>query len=218
PSYLLLGSLDAARYQMAAEGKALMSRALELANHARQKIEQLPKLKVLNSDDYTRLTVDISRLGITGFDADEILHTKHGVTCELPTLRTLTFIISLGNIPADIHQLIQGLTQLAKSHHSTQPTLSAPLPFSRSPIHHSSLLTSPRQTFFAPKHPLPLKRAIGKTCAETITPYPPGIPLLLPGETITERAIAHLQTLKAAGSPITGPADPTLQTLLTLAT
>lgn len=213
PSYLLLGSLDAARYQMATEGKELMSRTLKLANHAHREIEKLSGLNVLDSDDRTRLSVDISPLGITGFAADEILHTKYSVTCELPALRTLTFVISLGNTAEDINQLIQGFTDLSSqystNHHSQQHPLFPHFP--TPPFVHS-----PRQTFFAPKQPLLLQNAIGKTCAETITPYPPGIPLLLPGETITEGAIAHLQILKAAGNPITGPADPTLQTLLTL--
>ena len=221
PSYLLLGSLDAARHQMATTGKALMSRTLALANHAHQEIDQLPGLKVLDAGDRTRLTVSTSQLGITGFEADEILHTQHSITCELPALRTLTFIISLGNTPGDINRLIQGLTTLSKqfSHRQTPTSIQHPIPLSPyPPIPQlpSGVEATPRQTFFAPKQSLPLERAIGKTCAETITPYPPGIPLLLPGETITASAIAHLQTLKTAGNPITGPADPTLQTILTV--
>ncbi len=220
PSYLLLGSLDAARYQMATTGKELMSKTLEIANYARQKIKQLCGLNVLDSDDRTRLTVSVSQLGITGFEADEILHRQHSVTCELPTLRALTFIISLGNTPKDIEQLIEGFTALCKQFSTDrqsqdrQSQQSKLEPYSPSPT--PPLPHSPRQTFFAAKQPLPLQDAIGKICAETITPYPPGIPLLLPGEPISERAIAHLQSLKAAGNPITGNADPTLQTILTL--
>ncbi len=215
PSYLLLGSLDAARYQMATLGKELMSKTLEMSNHAHREIKKLSGLNVLDSDDRTRLSVDVSPLGITGFDADEILHKKYGVTCELPALRTLTFIISLGNTPKDIDQLIWGFTDLSnqypRNHKPQQLKLEPYSPSPTPPLPHS-----PRQAFFAPKQPLPLKNAIGKICAETITPYPPGIPLLLPGETITESAIAQLQTLKNAGSSITGNTDPTLQTILTL--
>ncbi|MGB3787683.1 MAG: aminotransferase class I/II-fold pyridoxal phosphate-dependent enzyme, partial [Phormidesmis sp.] len=220
PSYLLLGSLDAARYQMATAGKELMSKTLAMADRAHQEIKKLSGLNVLKSDDRTRLSVDVSPLGITGFDADEILHKKHGVTCELPDLHTLTFIISLGNTPKDIDQLIWGFTDLSNQSLSNQyprnrkPQQRRLEPYSPSRI--PPLAHSPRQAFFAPKQPLPLKDAIGKICAETITPYPPGIPLLLPGETITESAIAQLQTLKNAGSSITGNTDPTLQTILTL--
>ncbi len=217
PSYLLLGSLDAARYQMATAGKELMSKTLEMSNRAYREIEKLSRLNICKSDDPTRLSVDVSPLGITGFDADEILHTKYSVTCELPALRTLTFIISLGNTAEDINRLIQGFTDLSSqyssNHHSQQYPLTTHTPTPPRP--HAPTL-SPRQTFFAPKQPLPLQNAIGKTCAETITPYPPGIPLLLPGETITESAIAQLQTLKDAGSSITGNTDPTLQTILTV--
>ncbi|MBE9064549.1 aminotransferase class I/II-fold pyridoxal phosphate-dependent enzyme, partial [cf. Phormidesmis sp. LEGE 11477] len=171
PSYLLLGSLDAARYQMATSGEALMSKTLALANYAHQEIAQLPGLTVLGSGDRTRLTINISPLGITGFDADEILHTKYGVTCELPALRTLTFIISLGNTLADIDRLIQGLTALSKqfSHCQNLTSIENPYLFTPSSPHPQRLsrveALTPRQAFFAPKQPLPLQAAIGKPCA-----------------------------------------------------
>ncbi|MGB3293852.1 MAG: aminotransferase class I/II-fold pyridoxal phosphate-dependent enzyme, partial [Phormidesmis sp.] len=107
PSYLLLGSLDAARQQMATAGQALMARTLTLADQAAQALSQLPGLRILQpqweknhtgiSGDRTRLTVDVSALGITGFEADNLLHNRFDVTAELPTLRHLMFIVSLGN-------------------------------------------------------------------------------------------------------------------------
>ena len=215
PSYLLLGSLDAARYQMATKGKDLMSKTLELANHAHQAIKQLSSLKVLDSDDRTRLSLNISSLGITGFDADEVLHTKHNITCELPTLHTLTFIISLGNTPADIHQLIKGLSKLSRQYPHDQSAPSK-IKLALPRAHLPTAPLTPRQAFFAPQQPLPLHTAIGKTCAETITTYPPGIPLLLPGETIIESAIDYLRATLKAGGIVTGNSDPTLQTLLTV--
>ena len=221
PSYLLLGSLDAARHQMATNGKELMSKTLAIANYAHQEIEQLPRLNVLNSDDHTRLSINVSSLGITGFDADDILHTKCSVTCELPTLRSLTFIISLGNTSEDINQLIKGFTdceQFSYIQQSPQSLSEDDFPLSHSLFSHSPRPSiTPRQAFFASKHPLPLQNTIGQTCAETITPYPPGIPLLLPGEIITKSAIAYLQAVLQAGGIITGNSDPTLQTLLTIA-
>ena len=78
-------------------------------------------------------------------------------------------------------------------------------------------LHTPRQAFFSLSLPLSLSKAPGHICAETICPYPPGIPILLPGEIITESAIAHLQTLLNAGAILTGCQDPQLKTILAIA-
>ncbi|MGI0486957.1 aminotransferase class I/II-fold pyridoxal phosphate-dependent enzyme, partial [Pantanalinema rosaneae CENA516] len=124
PNYLLLASLDAARQQMATVGKDVMARTLQLADQARSRLSQIPGLRLLQPEqattpgfcmlDRTRLTVNVAGLGIDGFTADEILHQQLGVTCELPTLRHLTFIVSLGNTAADIERLVVGFQQLAE--------------------------------------------------------------------------------------------------------
>ncbi|MEL7224893.1 MAG: aminotransferase class I/II-fold pyridoxal phosphate-dependent enzyme, partial [Cyanobacteria bacterium J06576_12] len=167
PSYLLLGSLDAARHQMSTQGKALMTRTIDLANRASHELKQLSGLRVLQPGsmdselrgDCTRLTVDVSPLGLTGFDADDLLHTKYGITAELPALRTLTFIISLGNTTHDIDQLIEGFTRLCAEHsqtsqHSEFQGLS---PLSVKTISSSAL--TPRQAFFSQKRSLSHKQA-----------------------------------------------------------
>ncbi|MFK8185834.1 MAG: aminotransferase class I/II-fold pyridoxal phosphate-dependent enzyme [Phormidesmis sp.] len=228
PSYLLLGSLDAARHQMATAGTALMSRTLELANTAYTALSKLSKLKVLqlhqDNHDHTRLTVQVSSLGLTGFSADDILHEQFGVTAELPSLHTLTFILSLGNTPSDIHQLIKGfqaLCDVPPQTNITTPSPNKPATLHSEPatltpaIAQSSL--SPRQAFYATHQPTLADLAIGQICAETICPYPPGIPVLLPGEMITETALTQLQSLLNAGAMITGCQDATLQTILTVA-
>ncbi|MEO1620898.1 MAG: aminotransferase class I/II-fold pyridoxal phosphate-dependent enzyme, partial [Cyanobacteria bacterium J06632_3] len=222
PSYLLLASLDAARHQMETDGQALLTRAINLTTKAYQALKRLPQLNVLrpNSEqdvfngDCTRLTVNVLGLGLTGFEADHILHTQYGVTAELPTLSNLTFIISIGNTEKDIAQLIRGFIGLCESHasdvHELNPHVYNPranaissneaaLPNTFSAKAFSTTACSPRQAFFASKVALPLKQTIGKVCAETLAPYPPGIPALLPGEVITESAIAHIQATLSAG-------------------
>ncbi|MGL5835929.1 MAG: aminotransferase class I/II-fold pyridoxal phosphate-dependent enzyme [Waterburya sp.] len=266
PSYLLLASLDAARQQMATVGQKLMSQAIALATEASHKIAAIPHLSVLNPDlnsevqpgckylDPTRLTVNVSQLGITGFAADEILHEQLGVTCELPLLQHLTFIISLGNTEEDIQTLIQACKTLALSAnspsastvclsrerlqpHLTRPTRSEasakayryayPLgqlshsPLAATSYNSSSFLlapapVSPRQAYFMSTETVPIEQAGDRFCGELICPYPPGIPLLMPGEMITMEAVAYLKQLVAAGGTITGCNDPTIQTIQTL--
>ena len=221
PSYLLLASLDAARQQMATQGADLMERTLRLADQARSRLDQIPRLSTISPHqagqtsgfgdlDRTRLTVTVTELGIDGFKADEILHQTLGVTAELPSLRHLTFIISLGNTQADIDHLIQALTTLAIGSDSTQcltPIASPKLQNSpRSVI-------SPRQSFFAPSEICAIAQTVDRISAELVCPYPPGIPVLLPGEQISQAAIATLQEILAAGGLISGCADSSLKTL-----
>ncbi|MBE9068955.1 aminotransferase class V-fold PLP-dependent enzyme [Leptolyngbya cf. ectocarpi LEGE 11479] len=216
PSYLLLASLDAARHQMANQGRDLMEQTLTLAKLARSQLHESP-LPVLNvsagtngfQQDLTRLTVDVFAVGITGFEADVWLHDR-GVTAELPTLHQLTFIISLGNSRQDIQQLLQGLRQLPSSTVTNVPTQ---LPPSFQHCHNVSRPgVSPREAFFASSVTCALEEAVGALSAETVCIYPPGIPQLMPGEPITEQILDSLTVAQACGAHLSGLADPTLQT------
>ncbi|MEG3919038.1 aminotransferase class I/II-fold pyridoxal phosphate-dependent enzyme [Microcoleus sp. POL10_C6] len=254
PSYILLASLDAARQQIALHGKELMAQTLQLAEKARSRISQIPGLSVLEllntpgfaALDRTRLTVKVSDLGITGFAADEILHSQLAVTAELPMPRHLTFIISLGNTETDIDNLVKALTILEGRRRKEEGSSatdsvtdvtdvkdrrkkeegrekkkerrrkreegrfaqSPTLPLSPSPP-----LLSPREAFFFPAETVPADKAVDRLCAELICPYPPGIPVLMPGEIITPAAVDYLQQILAAGGKITGCSDRNLQTL-----
>ncbi|MBC1224056.1 aminotransferase class I/II-fold pyridoxal phosphate-dependent enzyme [Nostoc sp. UCD121] len=230
PSYLLLASLDAARQQMALYGKMLMSRTLQLANEARTKISQIPGLSVLQMPsppyqgglggspdfvalDETRLTVTVSGLGLTGFEADEILDEKFAVTAEFASLQHITFIISLGNTPADIKQLVQGFTTLAKEYRRTNLNVTNPNLQNLLTTQGHTLHFSPREAFFALSETLPLAETSDRICAEIICPYPPGIPVLMPGEMITKPVLDYLQQIQAMGGFISGCNDSSLKTL-----
>ncbi|UBF28462.1 aminotransferase class I/II-fold pyridoxal phosphate-dependent enzyme [Kovacikia minuta CCNUW1] len=247
PSYLLLAALDAARYQMATQGRELMQQTIRRADWARSQIAQIPGLSTLDPEqagspgffslDRTRLTVTVSNLGIDGFTADAILHQEFGVTCELPSLQHLTFIVSLGNTNGDIERLIQALRTLAErqrtrggrgdaisnqepgvrrqasdsiqnSKFKIQNSPSLPTPHSPLPTPHS-----PRDAFFSPTTSLPVAETVNRISAELVCPYPPGIPVVMPGEVITLEALTYLQQVLAIGGTISGCADPTLKTL-----
>ena len=226
PNYLLLASLDAARQQMATAGRELMARTLAIAQQVRSGVSQMPGLTVLSPQhlpgvdhdfqlDPTRLVVDFTTLGISGFSADEYLHQQQQVTAELPTLRQLAFILSVGNQPADGDRLVAALAALtslpanppeADLHVPGQPLEPTIPAISQPPM-------TPRAAFFANAVAIPLHQAIGEMAADAFCPYPPGIPLLLPGERITAAAIASLQHIHQAGGVITGNPDPTWQTI-----
>lgn len=210
PSYVLLASLDAARQQMALHGKALMSRTLELADIARNKINQISGLSVLDLPnlDQTRLTVTVSGLGCTGFAAEEILDEQLGVTAEFASWQNVTFIISLGNTPEDIEKLIQSFSILANITPTYMPPIRRELI-----VWDDNMRLSPREAFFAASETLPLAQTSDRICTEIVCPYPPGIPVLMPGEYITPAALAYLQQIKAMGGFISGCQDTSLKTL-----
>lgn len=229
PSYLLLASLDAARHQMATAGQELLTETLALVGEMRINLSHLASLQVIYPEDVrpyksvqdldlTRLTVDVSGLGITGLAADEILHEALGVTAELPELRHLTFIVSIGNTPEDGVRLLEGFTHLQAR--LADGGVNGGLPQSGlSMVEHplfSQPLVSPRTAFFATTLTVAAQAAIGGVSAETVSAYPPGIPTLVAGETITAAALDYLITVKQQGGYITGCSDLSLKTLKVL--
>ncbi len=223
PSYLLLASLDAARHQMATQGPALLTHTLDLAAWGRSQLATLPGLMTLHAAhastpgwvalDPTRLTVTVAPLGITGFTADEILHQHCGVTAELPTQQHLTFILSIGNTQADLERLVAGFKTLVTLAATTvvPPAPQFPAPLTALPMPLAPL--TPRATYFAPTETVAIDRASQRISAELVCPYPPGIPVLMPGEVVTVEAIAQLQATLAAGGHLSGCTDPSFVTL-----
>ena len=224
PSYLLLASLDAARQQMALDGPRLLERTLTLAHRAGHQLKAIPGLSVLELDpagcspgfvdlDRTRLTLGIAALGQDGFSIDQLLDQTYGVIAELPTQNYLTFIISLGNTLADIERLVSAWEQMV-------PTLEpSPVPrqLPRSGLNPGPLIStpvmSPREAHFRTSEPVPRAQAPGRISGESVCLYPPGIPLILPGEMISVAAVDQLTQVLAEGGTVTGCSDSSLQTL-----
>jgi len=221
PSFILLASLDAARQQMAIHGEKLMSQTLDLAEEARIKINQIPGLStpLINSKkspgfmdlDQTRLTVNVSKIKFTGFASEEILDKKFHVTPEFSSWQNLTFIISLGNTKTDIQKLIQGFNNL--THVIPLTSECQPCNNINDAMIASIMSISPREAFFANSEVIPIAETQERICAEIICPYPPGIPVLMPGEIITKSALEYLQEIQNMGGFISGCADETLQTV-----
>jgi arginine/lysine/ornithine decarboxylase len=215
---------------MALHGQKLMTRTLQLATEARNKISEIPGLSVLEpiktpgffALDQTRLTVKVADLGLSGFEVDEIFHKQLGIIAELPTLQHLAFIISLGNTEADIKHLVQAFTTITQEKYHPKSLTSLQSLFQQWKadllfIHPSSFTIrpslSPREAFFAPTETIPIDETLDRICAELVCPYPPGIPTLMPGEMINPAALEYLQQVLRLGGSITGCSDPSLKTL-----
>jgi arginine decarboxylase len=218
PSYLLLASLDAARHQMALDGEELMTQTIELATIARTKISQIDGLTVVELNtptpgckylDPTRVTVTVTGLNLTGFAADEILTDQLGVVAELPSLRHLTFIISLGNTRTDIDRLVWAFTELA-TNHAVDQCLELPIVEQSDQILTAMAIT-PRQANQSQQISVSIDDAVGQISAESICPYPPGIPVLISGEIITIEALNFLRQVIDRGGEVVGCSDPDLE-------
>lgn len=217
PNYALLASLDAARQQMALEGEKLLTQTLELAHTAFSKLAEIPHLRILQPPahpmpgfhtlDPTRLSINVAGLGLTGFYADEILREQYKVTAELPTLRQLTFILSIGNTPSDINQLIDAFQNIPLGDTAGVPAIPPHIP-------RQAPTLSPREAFFAETETVAVSDAINRISAELICPYPPGVPVLVPGEMVTKDSLDYLQQVLTNGGTITGCSHPELETLL----
>lgn len=210
PNYLLLASLDAARHQMATVGKELLSQTLSQVEAVRLQLRSIPGIEVfeyLGAFDRTRLTVTVANLGMSGFTADEILTEQLGVICEMPSMRHLTFIFSIGTTVADGDRLVAAIAQLAQQTDANETFASV------ASLKLAQTVIAPRDAFFASHQTVPIVEAVSQISAELICPYPPGIPILLPGERITPEAVDYLQMVQRSGGFISGCSDSTLQTV-----
>lgn len=231
-SYLLLASLDAARYQMAVSGRGLVERAMALAEEFRARVNDINGLYAFGKEllgepgihglDPTKVTVTVRELGISGLQAETILRQRYGIQVELSDPFNILFIVGYGNTHEDILTATRALEDMAANapryrddaifslvmQAGRDELLAPPLP---------ETVLSPREAFFAPFRPVSLERAAGGVCTEVITCYPPGIPIICPGERFSPEIIDYLKLIKWLGLRVCGPEDPSLETVRVLA-
>jgi arginine/lysine/ornithine decarboxylase len=217
PSYILMASLDLARMQMATEGAKLLAKAIALAEEARAKLERIPGLRCLTtrevagwadfSLDVTKLTISVKELGLTGYEASQLLNTEFDIQVEMADLFNLLVIVSIGDRRDDLDRLVRGLDALARRRRDPRGAgLKEVPPFPA--LDEARLACSPREAYFGRSVALPLSGAAGRVSCDIVTIYPPGIPILVPGEEITPEAVEYLLFLGGHGARIDGVQDP----------
>ena len=219
PSFLLYASLDAGRRQMALAGEHLWQRALELSSTAREKINRMPGLRCLGEEilnkpqvgfwDPTKLLIKVDGLGLSGSEAEKRLRAK-GIQVELAGLNHVLALIAIGDGPEEVEALVRALEELQKERSSSRRRPPASLPQLPRP---GEMLVSPRRAILSPRRELSLAAAQGEVAAEAVLPYPPGIPVLVPGERITVESIDFLQDCGRKGIEIRGWANADRQTI-----
>lgn len=224
PNYIMMASLDVARMQMATEGHALIEQAIALANWVRREINTIPGLYCFGAEkigqpgvhsmDPTKITVTVKGLSMKGAEAERILRHDYKVQVELSDMYNILFLITLGDSEADVRRLVEALRDMAGKYcgqcdfhalESVHNKIAYPAP--------PEGVVSPRRALFGASCTVPFSHSAGHICAEIVTFYPPGIPLLCPGERITQEIIDYCRHLQAAGMHISGPEDYTLKTI-----
>jgi arginine/lysine/ornithine decarboxylase len=216
PSYILMASLDLARMQMATEGTKLLGKAIALAEEARARIQRIPGLRCLTAPevaaggdfglDVTKLTISVKELGLTGYEASQVLNADFDIQVEMADLFNLLVIVSIGDRRDDLDRLCRGLEALARRRRDPRgDRLKEVPPFPA--LEAARLACSPREAYFGRSLSLPLSGAAGHVCCDIVTIYPPGIPILVPGEEVTAAAVEYLLFLGAHGARIDGVQD-----------
>jgi arginine decarboxylase len=212
PSYILMASLDLARMQMATEGKKLLDRTVKFAEDARSKINRIDGLSCFTRErakaagmsdmDVTKLTITVSDLGLSGYHVSHLLNTRYGIQVEMADPFHILVIISIGDRQDDLNRLVEALRMIA-SETGLQGAL-LPLDRVHPPRLDNRFLITPREAFYSKTELLGLDQAAGRVSSEIVTVYPPGIPLLVPGEEISADAIAYIRNMAGLGAIIDG--------------
>lgn len=223
PSYVLMASLDAARRELALRGAAAWGEALAMAQAAREQLARVPGVAVpapaairgeaVAALDLTRLVIDVRGRGITGFAAREYLWQQHGVAVELAGQGYVLALVGPADTSRSIGRLVAAVAGLPWA--PAAAAAGAPASLGEPPW--PDVVLTPRDAFLGPSTAVPLAAAQGRIAAELVAPYPPGIPVVAPGERITPEVALFLQLCVATGQHLQGPADPALGTIQVVA-
>ncbi|GIO15584.1 arginine decarboxylase [Cohnella xylanilytica] len=212
-SYPLLASLDTARRNLALHGRELAARAVDLAQRAREAINRIEGLYCFGEDllgeeathdyDPTKLTIHVRHLGMTGYDAENWLREHYKLEVELSDMYNILCLVTPGDNEETVGILVDALTRMADEFLHTREVKELVVKIPEIP--HLSL--TPRDAFYGETEIVPLEESAGRIIAEFIYVYPPGIPILLPGEVISQDNIDYIVDHLDVGLPVKGPED-----------
>ncbi|MFZ3579624.1 aminotransferase class I/II-fold pyridoxal phosphate-dependent enzyme [Virgibacillus sp. DJP39] len=218
-SYILLASLDVARSRLATNGFQLAEDTIQLANQLRDNINKIPYLycvgeEIIGSEaifgyDPTKIIISVKDIGISGYEAEVWLRNNYKIEVELSDLYNLLCIITPGDSLTTINTLEQALKQLVEEKIDKRSAREVIVSIPEIPL----LALSPRDAFYAETEVIKFSESAGRISAESIMVYPPGIPIFIPGEIITEDNIAYIHKNIKNGLPVQGLQDESLVTI-----
>jgi len=235
PLLPVLASIDDARRTMVSRGRVLLDRTLALVADARRRLAAIPGVRVAEAEDLgvpaerfdpLRLVISVRGLGLTGLELEKMLRTPGpglgtsgllhpAVAVEGADESNLFVAITMCTSPDVVDALVTALRAVAcgrgRPGRRLRPAWDGQLVAAL--LAPRTQVCAPREAHFAPTESIPLARAVGRTSAEPITPYPPGVPSVMPGECLDRDAVAALTRAVASGMHIHGSSDPTLTTV-----
>ena len=216
-SYLLLSSLDISRRNLALRGKSDFERVVRLAEYARREINEIDgyyafSRELINGDsvfdfDVTKLSVNTLDVGLAGIEVYDLLRDEYDIQIEFGDLGNILAYVSVGDRPREIERLVSALSEVRRRFGRTKANLMA------QEYIDPQVVVSPQDAFYAPKESLPLRETEGRVCSEFVMCYPPGIPILAPGERITAEILDYIEYAKEKGCSMTGPENPEIERL-----
>ena len=210
-SYLLMSSLDISRRNLAMRGRESFAKVVDMAEYARREINAIGDYYAFGSElinggsifdfDVTKLAVNTRGIGLTGIEVYDLLRDEYDIQIEFGDLSNILAYISIGDRIQDIERLVGALADIRRLYAKPRSDL-----FTAEYIT-PQVKATPQQAFYSPKESLPLRETAGRICTEFVMCYPPGIPILAPGEVITPEIIDYIEFAKDKGCSMQGPAS-----------
>ncbi|MFI3227262.1 MAG: aminotransferase class I/II-fold pyridoxal phosphate-dependent enzyme [Clostridia bacterium] len=210
-SYLLMTSLDTARKNLSLHGDEIVKKMIDFAEYAREEINKIGGYHAFASDvidgdavfdfDKTKLSIHTRGMGLAGIEVYDILRDEYDIQIEFGDLGNILAIISAGDRPLEIERLVSALTEIYRKYRKNPEGM-----FDHEYIE-PIVKMSPNGAFYAHKKSVEIDKSVGEICAEFLMCYPPGIPILAPGEQITQEIIDYIKYAKIKGCLVTGPED-----------
>lgn len=210
-SYLLMSSLDISRKNLALNGQDIFNKVIGMAQYTRDEInkisgyyafsEELKNGDTIFDFDTTKLSVHTLDIGLPGIEVYDILRDEYDIQIEFGDIGNILAYISVGDRHLDLERLVAALAEIKRRYSTDKSGL-----FDHEYIKPQVALT-PQEAFYAPKETLAMERSAGRVSSEFVMAYPPGIPILAPGERITEEILNYIQYCKDKGSFMTGTED-----------
>ena len=216
-SYLLMSSLDISRRNLALRGKEVFRKVIEMAEYAREEINAVGGYyaygrELINGDsifdfDPTKLSVHTRDIGLAGIEVYDILRDEYDIQIEFGDIGNILAHLSIGDRMQELERLVSALAEIKRRYKKDPDGL-----LSQEYID-PEVVCSPQEAFYSQKKSIPINESSGFVCSEFVMCYPPGIPILAPGERITKDIIDYIQYAKAKGCSMTGSEDPDINNI-----
>ncbi|NLX63624.1 MAG: aminotransferase class I/II-fold pyridoxal phosphate-dependent enzyme [Clostridiaceae bacterium] len=215
PSYLLMASIDIARSIMENKGRELYEKLKHNISDFLIKLDKNTCIKRIKCDnenfeiDFSRIVLSFKSLGISGFEVEEILRSRFGIVAEMADLNHIVLIATPFHNSMDFDKLLMALKLISDEYRTVKAKAKLP----RWPQQLPERIVPLREALFENVEEIPFINALDRVSGVFITPYPPGIPLVAPGEIINKEVIDYVDILLRENCPVHGIHDQKIKVL-----